>query len=82
MEFRHGPLSVVDERSAVVVLGAAPDGLAGEVHALGGQLVESGRDPMAQLVMAQRLAVALAEARGLNPDRPRNLSRSVILPAQ
>lgn len=81
MEFRHGPLSVVDERSAVVVFGAAPQRLAGEVHALGAQLVESARDPMAQLIVAQRLAVALAEARGLNPDRPRNLSRSVILPA-
>jgi CRISPR-associated protein Cas5a/b/c len=30
----------------------------------------------------QRLAVALAAARGLDPDRPRNLSRSVILPSQ
>lgn len=82
MEFRHGPLSVVDERSAVMVFGAAPEGLAGEVQALGAQLVESERDPMAQLVMAQRLAVTLAAARGLDPDRPRNLSRSVILPAQ
>jgi fructoselysine-6-P-deglycase FrlB-like protein len=82
MEFRHGPLSVADERGAVVVLGAAPDGLADEVRALGAHLVESARDPMAQLITAQRLAVALAEARGLNPDRPRNLARSVILPAR
>jgi fructoselysine-6-P-deglycase FrlB-like protein len=82
MEFRHGPLSVADERGAVVVLGAAPEGLADEVRALGAQLVESARDPMAQLITAQRLAVALAEARGLNPDRPRNLARSVILPAR
>jgi fructoselysine-6-P-deglycase FrlB-like protein len=81
MEFRHGPLSVVDERSAVVVFGAAPEGLAADVRGLGAQLVESALDPMAQLITAQRLAVALAEARGLNPDRPRNLSRSVILPA-
>ncbi|MGN0121142.1 MAG: sugar isomerase, partial [Streptomyces albidoflavus] len=27
----------------------------------------------------QRLAVALAEAQGHNPDRPRNLTRSVVL---
>ena len=81
MEFRHGPLSVIDDHSAVVVLGPAPDGLADEVRALGALYVEAARDPMAQLVVAQRLAVALAEARGLDPDRPRNLSRSVILPA-
>jgi glucosamine 6-phosphate synthetase-like amidotransferase/phosphosugar isomerase protein len=34
---------------------------------------------MADLVRAQRLAVAVAEAKGYDPDRPRNLTRSVIL---
>ena len=29
-----------------------------------------------------RLSVALAAAKGLDPDRPRNLSRSVILSSQ
>lgn len=32
-----------------------------------------------ELVLVQRLAAALARARGLGPDRPRNLNRSVIL---
>ena len=40
---------------------------------------QSGRDPMAELVLVQRLAAAVARARGLDPDRPRNLTRSVIL---
>jgi CRISPR-associated protein Cas5a/b/c len=39
----------------------------------------SGLDPMADLIRAQRLAVALAEAKGLNPDKPRHLTRSVLL---
>jgi glucosamine 6-phosphate synthetase-like amidotransferase/phosphosugar isomerase protein len=34
---------------------------------------------MAELVMIQRLAVALATTRGLDPDTPRNLTRSVVL---
>ncbi|MGW0466350.1 hypothetical protein ACWDX6_13880 [Streptomyces sp. NPDC003027] len=34
---------------------------------------------MAALVRAQRLAAALAARRGLDPDRPRHVSRSVIL---
>jgi len=34
---------------------------------------------MAELVRVHRLALALARARGLDPDRPRNLTRSVIL---
>lgn len=37
-------------------------------------------DPMADLILAQRFAVALAVARGLDPDAPRHLARSVVLP--
>ncbi|MEV4627796.1 sugar isomerase [Micromonospora sp. NPDC049523] len=36
-------------------------------------------DPMADLILAQRFAVALAVSRGLDPDTPRNLTRSVVL---
>jgi fructoselysine-6-P-deglycase FrlB-like protein len=36
-------------------------------------------DPMADLILAQRFAVALAAIRGLDPDAPRHLSRSVVL---
>ncbi|HEV8173691.1 MAG TPA: SIS domain-containing protein [Actinoplanes sp.] len=36
-------------------------------------------DPMADLVVAQRVAVLLATSQGLNPDSPRNLTRSVVL---
>ena len=35
--------------------------------------------PMASLVLAHRLAIALARLRGLDPDAPRNLTRSVVL---
>ena len=46
----------------------------------GASVVENGADPMAALVGIQRAAVALAQARGLDPDRPRHLTRSVVLP--
>ncbi|GID31556.1 SIS domain-containing protein [Paractinoplanes brasiliensis] len=36
-------------------------------------------DPMADLVVAQRVAVLLATSQGLDPDHPRNLTRSVVL---
>jgi fructoselysine-6-P-deglycase FrlB-like protein len=36
-------------------------------------------DPMADLVLAQRVAVLFATSQGLDPDRPRNLTRSVVL---
>lgn len=36
-------------------------------------------DPVASLVRVQRLAVELAARRGMNPERPRHLSRWVTL---
>ncbi|MET0422707.1 MAG: sugar isomerase [Actinoplanes sp.] len=36
-------------------------------------------DPMADLVLAQRFAILLATTQGLDPDHPRNLTRSVVL---
>jgi fructoselysine-6-P-deglycase FrlB-like protein len=79
MEYRHGPISIADEHSLVWMLGTAPDGLRDDVLATGATWVESRLDPMAELIRAQRLAVAVGQARGLDPDNPRNLTRSVIL---
>ncbi|MEV7990367.1 SIS domain-containing protein [Streptomyces sp. NPDC086077] len=79
MEYRHGPLSITTEGTATWMLGPAPEGLAEQVRATGGQWVPSGLDPLAELIRVQRLAVAVATARGLDPDRPRHLTRSVIL---
>jgi fructoselysine-6-P-deglycase FrlB-like protein len=79
MEYRHGPISVTGPGSVVWLLGRSPDGLPAEVAAAGGLAWQSGRDPLAELVLVQRLAATVARARGLDPDRPRNLTRSVIL---
>lgn len=79
MEYRHGPVAVTGERSIVWLLGPAPDGLGEEIAAAGGIAFGGDEDPMAELVRVQMLAVAAARARGLDPDRPRNLARSVIL---
>ena len=79
MEFRHGPIAVTGPGSVVWMLGEAPAGLAGQVAAAGGLMWESGEHPLAELVRVHRVAVAIARAAGLDPDRPRNLTRSVIL---
>lgn len=79
MEYRHGPMSISDERSVVWALGTPPRGLPEEVRRTGALWVESARDPLAELIRVQRLAVALATRDGLDPDRPRNLTRSIIL---
>ncbi|MFF2010044.1 SIS domain-containing protein [Streptomyces sp. NPDC058195] len=79
MEYRHGPISIATESTATWVFGPAPEGLAGQVLATGARWVESGLDPLAELVRVQRLAIARAAARGLDPDSPRHLTRSVVL---
>jgi fructoselysine-6-P-deglycase FrlB-like protein len=81
MEYRHGPIAIAAPGRVTWHFGAAPEGLAAEVHATGAHF-EAGRlDPMAELVRAQRVALARARAKGLDPDAPRNLTRSVILGA-
>jgi fructoselysine-6-P-deglycase FrlB-like protein len=79
MEYRHGPVAVTGEHSVVWLLGPAPAGLADDVAAAGGLAWFNAQDPMAELVRVHLVALALARARGLDPDSPRNLTRSVIL---
>jgi fructoselysine-6-P-deglycase FrlB-like protein len=79
MEYRHGPISIAAPGRVVWVFGAAPDGLVSDVRGTGAYLELFEGDPLVSLVLAQRVAAAVAEARGLDPDRPRNLTRSVIL---
>ncbi|MFC8419925.1 SIS domain-containing protein [Streptomyces sp. NPDC057236] len=79
MEYRHGPISITTSTTATWMLGDAPEGLARQVRDTGGLWVEGTLDPLAELVRVQRLAVAVAAARGLDPDRPRHLTRSVVL---
>ncbi|GGJ07339.1 SIS domain-containing protein [Streptomyces brasiliensis] len=79
MEYRHGPISITTHGTATWTLDVAPEGLAEQVRATGGLWIQGSLDPLAELVRAQRLAVAVAARRGLDPDRPRHLTRSVIL---
>ena len=80
MEYRHGPMSISDEASVVWFLGTPPPSLVREVEGIGALVVsEPDRDPLAELIRIQRLAVEIGAGKGLDPDRPRNLSRSVIL---
>ncbi len=79
MDYRHGPISIAQPGRLVWSFGATPAGLAEDIAATGSRVIEHDLDPLAALIVAQRYAVAEAEARGLNPDQPRSLTRSVIL---
>jgi len=79
MEYRHGPIAVTGAGSVVWMLGTPPDGLADQVAETGGLMWQTTEHPLAELVRVHRTAVAIARSAGLDPDRPRNLTRSVIL---
>ena len=79
LEYRHGPISLADERTMVWFLGQPNEELVRDITSLGATVMSAGLDPMAELILVQRSGVALAHAKGLDPDRPRNLTRSVVL---
>jgi fructoselysine-6-P-deglycase FrlB-like protein len=82
MDYRHGPIAIAAPGRLVWAFGDVPPGLTDEVTATGATFVggHARLDPMAELILAQRFALALAASRGLDPDAPRHLTRSVVLP--
>jgi fructoselysine-6-P-deglycase FrlB-like protein len=79
LEFRHGHISVSDPSTVVWGIGDIPASLARDAARTGATVIARGGDPLVSLLGAQRLAVALAARKGVDPDQPRSLSRSVIL---
>ncbi len=79
MEYRHGPISVAGASTLAWFVGDADPDLIRDIRATGATVVARQIDPMAELVALQRGAVALAEAKGLDPDNPQHLTRSVVL---
>lgn len=79
MDFRHGPVAVAGPRSLIWSFGDVPAELDEVARQAGAFVHRDDLDPIAQLVLAQRFALALAAHRGLDPDSPRLLTRSVVL---
>jgi fructoselysine-6-P-deglycase FrlB-like protein len=80
MEYRHGPISMADHRSLVWIVGSPDPTVADDVRSTGVTVRVASLDPMAELILVHRTAVALAAAKGLDPDHPPHLTRSVLLP--
>jgi glutamine---fructose-6-phosphate transaminase (isomerizing) len=99
LEFRHGPKSMVDEKTVVVGLLSEANlnherAVLNEIQALGGKVVslaESGADvsfrsqvpeqvrAVLYLPILQLMAFYRSLAKGLNPDRPNNLTAVISL---
>lgn len=85
LDYRHGPIACAGEGSLVWCLDPRDDApssaVLDDVRRTGAGVRQTGDDPLVALSQAQLLAVRLAERRGVNPDAPRHLARSVVLPA-
>lgn len=79
LDYRHGPLSISQPGRAVWVFGEIPQDLVKDIQSTGALLEMSSLDPVAHLIKAQRVAIAIAKKRGYDADNPRGLSRSIIL---
>ena len=79
LDYRHGPISISQKGRAVWMFGEIDSQLESDILATGALLEKSSLDPMAHLIRAQRLAIEIAKGKGLDPDNPRGLGRSVIL---
>jgi fructoselysine-6-P-deglycase FrlB-like protein len=79
LDYRHGPLSISQPGRAVWAFGDISADLVRDIKSTGALFESSMLDPMAHLIRAQRVAIAIAKKRGLDADSPRGLSRSIIL---
>jgi fructoselysine-6-P-deglycase FrlB-like protein len=82
MEYRHGPISIAGTRTLVWVIGTPDPSIGDDVRSVGASVRAATFDPMAELVRVHSLMLALAEQRGLDPDHPQHLTRSVVLSAK
>ncbi|GGJ15544.1 SIS domain-containing protein [Paenarthrobacter histidinolovorans] len=81
MEYRHGPISIAAPGRVTWLFGVQPEGLDQDMAATGALYIHTDKHPLAELARVHKVTLERARVRGLNPDLPRNLTRSVILDA-
>ena len=81
MEYRHGPISIAAPGRVTWIFGPQPEGLDADLGRTGALYVNTGKHPLAELARVHKVTLERARMRGLNPDLPRNLTRSVVLNA-
>ncbi|WP_448516011.1 SIS domain-containing protein [Pseudothermotoga sp.] len=88
LEYRHGPKALVDDRTVLVIFSNGTKeekALVEEMRNYGAHVIErnsldsSARDAFAQVIFSQLIGLRLARLKGVDPERPRNLTRVVEL---
>ncbi|MCM0617248.1 SIS domain-containing protein [Paenarthrobacter sp. TYUT067] len=80
-EYRHGPISIAAPGRVTWLFGNQPEGLDADMAVTGALYITTAKHPLAELARVHKVTLERARVRGLNPDLPRNLTRSVILDA-
>ena len=85
-ELKHGPLSMVDNNTLAIVFGDNSSNAIAEIKARGGKIMvpqfPKTDNPLAfisKIIPAQIFALDLAQKLGNDPDKPRNLAKSVTV---
>ncbi|MBR4418905.1 MAG: glutamine--fructose-6-phosphate transaminase (isomerizing) [Clostridia bacterium] len=84
-ELKHGPLSMVDTTTLAITIGDNVSNTAAEIQARGGTVINlpiDNKNPLnfiGQIIPVQIFALDLAQSKNINPDKPRNLAKSVTV---
>jgi glucosamine--fructose-6-phosphate aminotransferase (isomerizing) len=79
-ELKHGALALIQKGIKVLGVGDGLENDCAEIKARGGEiLVINGKGIINNLINIQLLSYFLAKNRKINPDRPRNLAKSVTV---
>ncbi len=81
-EIKHGPIALIDEGTLSIVLGHTSDKIENNVKQIesrGGTVIRLDGSWWTTLVELQLLSYEIAILRGLNPDKPRNLAKTVTV---
>ncbi len=83
LDYRHGPIAAADGDTLVWCLDAPGDAASAavldDVRKTGATVFGLTDEPLAALAQVQLYSLHKAQARGIDPTTPRNLSRAIIL---
>ena len=81
-EIKHGPIALIDENTISIVIGDPDNKIKNNVKQIesrGGKVLRLNRGLWETLVELQLLSCEVALLRGINPDKPRNLAKTVTV---
>jgi len=81
-EIKHGPIALIDEDTISIVIGDVDNKIENNVKQIesrGGKVIRFDGGLWETLAELQHLSCEVALLRGLNPDKPRNLAKTVTV---